>query len=224
MHRRWLHGLLGALALILSGCGGVQQSGQQAICTDQTFVPNYVPQLDRLLRWSGFPVRVYFVKDEHYTPLRQSLTLKGFDQWVDATELKVRYQVVNEEKDAQIVVRFVPSLPPPLAGQTNFSFYTNGRLVRAEMQITTKGRSAVDIQSIAAHEFGHALGINGHSSNPADMMYATFTPNTPLQITARDLNTLKTAYCDLFWTGSRSPGVPAGEPLLRCTIRCPYQH
>ncbi|MCS7065215.1 MAG: matrixin family metalloprotease [Fimbriimonadales bacterium] len=216
MRKRWLYGWLGVLVLVLSGCGGVQ-TGQQAVCTASTFTPNYVPQLERLLRWGGFPVRVYFIKDESYTELRQSLALQGFDQWVEISELKIHYQVTDSPESAHIVVRFDPTTRD---GLTEYRFRTNGLLVSAEINIGVKGNSAVDIRSVAAHEFGHALGIGGHSDDPADMMYPTFTAGIPLQITPRDFNTLKTAYCNLFLEGESSRAIPSEEPLLRLTIRC----
>lgn len=216
MYRRWLYGFLVALILILSGCGGVQ-SGRQAVCTAETFTPNYVPQLKHLLHWSGFPVRVYFVKDENYTEVRQSLALQGFDQWVEISELKIRYQLVDSQGNAHIVVRFDPTTRN---GLTEYSYRSSGQLVSATITIGVKGNSAVDIQSVAAHEFGHALGIGGHSDNPADMMYPTFISGIPLQITARDFNTLKTAYCNLFLEGNPSRVAPSDEPLLHFTIQC----
>ncbi len=216
MYRRWLYGLMGALALALSGCGGVQ-SGQQAVCTAETFTPNYVPKLERLLHWSGFPVRVYFVRDEHYNEIRQSLALQGFDQWVETSEMKIRYQLVDSQEQAQIVVRFDPTTRN---GLTEYTFQANGRLVSASISIGIKANSAIDIQSVAAHEFGHALGIGGHSDDPADMMYPTFVSGIPLRITTRDFNTLKTAYCGLFLNDTSSRSAPADEGLIHFTIRC----
>ncbi|GBC92098.1 hypothetical protein HRbin15_00562 [bacterium HR15] len=216
MRRRWWYGLLSLLALILSGCGGVQ-SGQQAVCTAETFTPNYVPRLERLLHWSGFPVSVYFVRDANYTELRQSFALQGFDQWVERSEMKIRYRLVDSQERAQIVVHFDPTTRD---GLTEYTFRTNGQLVSATISIGVKGNSAVDIRSVAAHEFGHALGIGGHSDNPEDMMYPTFISGIPLQITERDFNTLKTAYCNLFMEGDASRAIPPDETLLHFTIRC----
>jgi hypothetical protein len=204
------------LVLALYGCGGVQ-SGQQAVCSAETFTPNYVPLLQHLLRWNSFPVRVYFVRDENYTELRQSLALQGFDQWVEISGMKVRYVLVESEDQAQIKVRFDPTTRD---GLTRYTYRPNGLLVSAEISIGVRGNGAVDIRSVAAHEFGHALGIGGHSDNPADMMYPTFVAGVPLQITTRDFNTLKTAYCALFLEGAVSRVMPADETLLHGYIRC----
>ncbi len=216
--RRWVYGWLIGIVLLTSGCGGLQ-SGQQALCTAETFQPNYVrsPQMERLLYWSTFPVRVYFEKDENYSETLQSIALHGFDQWVEATEMKIRYQLVDSREAAHIVVRFDPGTRD---GKTRYRYQLNGQLVHADIDIGIKGNNRIDIQSVAAHEFGHALGIGGHSVNPNDMMYATYTSGVPLRITESDLNTLKTAYCNLFLQRGRAPMIPPNEPLMQHTIHC----
>lgn len=73
---------------------------------------------------------------------------------------------------------------------------------------TPEGTNDTDgtTQSIAAHEFGHALGIGPHSTNPNDLMYLQLnnTPPTPETPTKRDVNTLLSAYCNTFPFGSSS--------------------
>ena len=59
------------------------------------------------------------------------------------------------------------------------------------------GRDAGDIACIAAHEFGHALGLDGHSDRSADLMYPVHRMGSRLLITARDLRTLATVYPEL---------------------------
>jgi hypothetical protein len=212
-------GFIASVALLLAGCGGGAQSGVERVCSANTFIPNYVPQLRRLLYWERFPVTVYFERDENYSDYYRALALQGFDQWVNATGSVVRYVVVGTPDAAQIKVYFDPSTKD---GLTTYSYYpSSGRLVSARVEIGTKGNNAVDIRSVAAHEFGHAIGIDGHSANPDDMMYPTYTPNVPLQITQSDLNTLKTAYCDYFIGRSRRAPHPAEEAPVEVTIVCP---
>ncbi|MGL6281885.1 MAG: matrixin family metalloprotease, partial [Microcoleaceae cyanobacterium] len=49
------------------------------------------------------------------------------------------------------------------------------------------------IASAARHEFGHALGIWGHSPRPEDVMYYSQVQSPP-NISPRDINTLKKIY------------------------------
>jgi len=216
-------GLL-ALLIVFEGCGGGgTQVAEQRVCSADTFVPNYVPQLNRLLYWAQFPVRVYFERDEHYSDYYRALALQGFDQWVEATSRVVRYVEVNTREEAQIVVYFKPNTTN---GLTTFTYYPrSGLLESAKMEIGTRGNNPIDIRSVAAHEFGHALGIYGHSTDPSDMMYATFVSNVPLRISPRDLNTLKTAYCTLFLERTRSvPRPDPDEKPVQVTIVCNHEH
>jgi len=211
--------LISGVVMLLAGCGGGAQSGAQRVCSADTFTPNYVPQLERLLYWERFPVTVYFERDENYSDYYRTLALQGFDQWVNATGSVVRYVEVNTPEAAQIKVYFKPNTRN---GLTTYSYYpSSGRLVSAKVEIGTLGNNAIDIRSVSAHEFGHAIGIGGHSANPEDMMYPNFVSNVPLQITPNDLNTLKTAYCNYFIGRSRLAPRPVEETPVEVTIECP---
>jgi hypothetical protein len=184
------------LAILLHGCGGGTQSGGLAVCTQDTFTPNYVPDIELLLRWSSFPVRVYFEKDENYAPEYQQIAEEGFKQWVGASGEVIQYRILSTPERVHITVKFDPTTRN---GFTSYRYYThNHALTEATITIGIKDNQQVDIQSVAAHEFGHAIGIGGHSTHLEDMMYPTFTTGVPLGVTVSDLNTVKTAYCPLF--------------------------
>lgn len=210
------------LALGLARCvpnigGGSASGSQQVVCSLDAFVPNYSREVERLLHWQAFPVRVYFVRDEHYSPEWQTLALQGFDQWIEVFSPQVRYEVVAQPEQAQITVRFDPTTAN---GRVDFEYYpSSGVLTKAEITIGTQGNNPIDIRSVSAHEFGHALGISGHSRDPSDLMYPTYVSNVPLRLTQRDVNTMKTAYCHLFT--NRSVSRAAGhETPVRQTIFC----
>jgi len=221
--RQWL--MLGAIlasAALLSGCGGGARTSEQRVCSADTFTPNYVPLLERLLYWERFPVTVYFERDANYSDYYRTLALQGFDQWVEATGYVVRYRQVDSPDGAQIRVYFKPDTRN---GLTTYTYYpSSGRLLSAKMEIGVRGNNPIDIRSVAAHEFGHAIGIGGHSQNPDDMMYPSFVSNVPLQITPNDLNTAKTAYCNYFIGRTRTAPPPTDETPVTITIRCGHDH
>ncbi len=222
--RQWLtFGVIAAWAgLLLVGCGGGATSGEQRVCSADTFVPNYVPLLERLLYWERFPVTVYFERDANYSDYYRTLALQGFDQWVEATGYVVRYRQVDSPDGAQIRVVFKPDTRN---GLTTYTYYpSSGKLISAKVEIGVRGNNPIDIRSVAAHEFGHALGIGGHSQNPDDMMYPNFVSNVPLQITPSDLNTVKTAYCNYFIGRTRVAPPPVDEQPVQVTIRCGHDH
>lgn len=184
--------------------------GRSSLAADAVPGPNYAHarELHSLMHWEHFPLRVYFVPG--VTPERRDLALSGFDEWVHATRGIVCWQLVSAADQADLTVTFtstsVVSGSPNIIGQT---FVTSDDLVihKATMLLSEQGDDAAEIKAMSAHEFGHALGIEGHSDNSDDMMYPIISwslPSVwnaqhqfldpPRTVTLRDVNTLKAAY------------------------------
>jgi hypothetical protein len=220
--------LMGVVSLVVafSGCGG-GGGGSNSLpgnCDTTTFTPNYADISD-LRHWPGFPLRVFL------GPANQStidLTLRGFDQWVTATNGRVDYVLVNNADSADIVVSFDVNDGGSQLGLTTVTFRGN-TLEKAEIDFfylpANQPGAARTNQITAAHEFGHALGLGLHSPNDNDIM-AAVTDGTNTTVTNRDLNTLLTAYCNTFpqrlTTNRAAP--PSDEPLETFTISHCRQH
>jgi hypothetical protein len=217
--RGHLIGLL-ATTLCLLGCGGGgggnngNDGGTISRCDPDTFTPNYAHHLTSLLNWSGFPVNVYFIRDANYSTARQDIAIAGFNQWVTATSDVLSYSIVSTQSAANITVRFDPSTPN---GVTDIHF-SGFDISSADMTVGIKDDADSDVQAVAAHEFGHALGINGHSDSVDDLMYPIHYLGTIGVVTTRDLNTIKTGYCHLF---GRS--VPCDRPCDHVKSKGPMQ-
>ena len=56
---------------------------------------------------------------------------------------------------------------------------------------TAGGLSQEEMRTVCLHEFGHAIGLWGHSPHPGDICYPTATAQQP---TARDIETLRKLY------------------------------
>jgi len=178
----------------------------------------HAASLNGLHQWDHFPVRVSFDRGDAYSEERRKQVLAGFDEWVEATGGVLTYTVVDSDDadDADLTVRLLSgtNVPPDphTVGQTATQIRGKRTLIRARMRLATGGLPSEALTEAAAHEFGHALGINGHSDDPADLMYGSSTrivyPATgsaraqasrPLRRpTARDINTIKAAYPDRF--------------------------
>jgi hypothetical protein len=167
------------------------------------------PDVRGLRRWRRLPVRVYFDNGGAFSPARREAALDGFDEWAEATGGDIGWREVDDERDADVVVRFspLPYLPPGrgTVGRTGVSV-RRGYLNKARMELATGGvRSLPELTEVAAHEWGHALGIDGHSPDPDDLMYAVTTrviTNDPdyrapvRRPTSRDVATIRRAYGD----------------------------
>lgn len=163
---------------------------------------SYRASLTNVLHWGHFPLKVAFAR--RMTSGSQDLdqlAQNGFEQWTKATGGVVRFEFIGNREDADVVVTYdvLPARPGngERLGQTGFS-YNRSRLLlaRATMRLNvwenmTRG-DLLRFQNTAAHEFGHALGINGHSPDPDDLMY--YSSSSSRGVTVRDVNTLSTAY------------------------------
>lgn len=186
--------------------------------------PNYLnnPHLQALRRWKRLPVRVYFERGGAYTEERERLARAGFDAWTKASGEVLRYSVVSTAKEAEVTVRFSPaahlSSGPNTLGLTTSSAW-GSTLQRARVELATGDARPEDLTEVAAHEWGHVLGINGHSDNSRDLMYGVtiryislrpfFTRPAPRGVSERDLNTIRAAYPDLFPAPSPTPAASA---------------
>ena len=195
----------------LTGCGGGGGGGNSTPApAAATFTPNYVASITPY-HWAALPVRVYFANDLTITPKGGTVTRlntlyqSGFDRWPAATGGAVSYQVVTDPAQAQITVSTV-TIPDP-AGQAETGIttvaHTGSVLTAATMQIfvwpdITPAELTLGQLATATHEFGHALGIGGHSPVSTDEMYVLHDPNQDVLLSPRDVNTIKTIYPSLF--------------------------
>ena len=184
-------------------------------CSVNSFVPNFATETDpatnlpnQLFHWTAFPAHVYFVPGSYLTPGLKAQTLAGFDWWEQATGSATQYQEVATAAAANIVVQY------EARGDTNYGaiteYHTNGKRQLSAVTITFNMTYLVNVDNItpvAAHEFGHALGIGGHSTDTNDVMSSSPQVYTRYMLSVRDVNTLKTAYCGL----PDSLGSPDGE-------------
>ena len=173
---------------------------------------NYKTSLTNLLHWTHFPLRVAFVNGMTIgSHDLDTVVRSGFDEWVSATQGAVCYEVISNATHADVTVTYdvVPSRPfsGERLGATGFSFNpARKQLKRATMHLNVwDGMTRHDLarfQNTAAHEFGHALGINGHSPIPGDLMY--YSSASAQGVTERDVNTLRLAYGQLARTAERT--------------------
>jgi predicted Zn-dependent protease len=160
------------------------------------------------------------------------IVLAGLDEWVDATHAKVCYIRTTDPSKADITVQFEPGKflsaetrtlsEGQIVGETNI-FSSGTTLKKASIQLAEDAGTLEDLQATAAHEFGHALGIERHSDQAGDLMYPVETlhvsemsdslPEETPYVTAHDLHLLAACYPQLLLP--HQPSGPGAKPAGR---------
>jgi predicted Zn-dependent protease len=188
------------------------------------------------LIWSQFPIKVYleqassdlsFAEQERFANWTRAVT-QAVEEW--AVYLPLELVVPDSEDIAEITnhtdIQIWRSLPPQratrnpttgeieipraAAAQTRYQFYlqSSGNILAHRFVIyLSPDQSPAYTLATARHEFGHALGIWGHSPLETDVMYFSQVRNPP-PISQRDINTLRKIYqqpTQLGWSVANSP-------------------
>lgn len=168
----------------------------------------------RLRHWAQLPVRVYLPTQGPGQTEEAQTALAGFDEWVKASRGRISFVRVSDASTAEIIIQFVPgrfltaeTRSVGTVGETTV-YSSNGVLKKALIRLAEGAAISGDLQTTAAHEFGHALGISGHSADPDDLMYPVEInhfnaqdqplPGQVPTVTAHDLRLLQGCYPGLF--------------------------
>ncbi len=167
--------------------------------TEDYFDQIETPNVGSLV-WSRFPVRVYVERPPNNPQQWQEQVIEAVLEWNDYLPLQV--VETAEEADIQIWHR----RPPLEAGnlrassaETRYQVVVESTETGQQMlshQFTiwlSPTQTGKYVKAAIRHEFGHALGIWGHSPVKTDVMYFAQVQQPP-PISIRDINTLKKIY------------------------------
>lgn len=170
-----------------------------------------------IVRWdiNSFPLKVYFEGKDQVPAYYVDQINKAMKAWSDSTNF-VKFVETNNKQEANVVICFKKT-PDNLCSNGVCKYvtaYTEPSIskdkILTKMVMTfyrtnplNKAFTPYEIYNTALHEFGHTLGIMGHSENPNDIMYSLkedseqpymFETAKFQGLSARDLKTLVLLY------------------------------
>lgn len=179
------------------------------------YLPNYKDDLKNARRWDKETLAVHIALPPAGSgaPVRDYVALvkKGIALWRPFADEFVGVTLVDDPRDADIRVSFVPagSLPDGAVGRTEVTYRDRDNvLVSATVRIDWTMTDET-VSQVAAHEMGHAYGLEGHSASRDDLMYARV--HLPAVITSRDANTLAWNYA---FDARRASAAPSAQPRV----------
>ena len=164
---------------------------QKSYCADNHYLERALSTSGKATVWKSMPISVY-VYDSGY----RNQIIEAFRTWQNASGGLIRFTHASTA-NAGIVVSFSSNLPGNSVGLTKNNA-SNGVITHSHILIKDYPYSPKLenlIYSVALHEVGHALGIEGHSSNTNDVMYPQTNSLTQRQaLSSRDIETIKWLY------------------------------
>jgi tetratricopeptide (TPR) repeat protein len=176
------------------------------------------------------PLKVYIQSGNGvagFKPQFTEILRTAFDEWSKASQGKMSFAFVDDGAGADVHCSWT-SDPSKLesrasAGLTLVQADPTGLIEAATTVILTVPRNELygvsdnDMRSTSLHEVGHALGLSGHSSNPADIMFfGGGLADTKRSLTERDRQTLMRLYAQS--SALTGPSLPKPSAGLRSHV------
>ena len=143
-------------------------------------------------------VRVYIYPDD----INHFILERSLNAWDGALGSNLNFKYIQKPDESDITIKFVDKLTADQAGLTKTAYMKiQGRTYLGHADVyVAKNRSDgwkftdVQLNKIAMHEIGHAIGILGHSENINDIMYYSTASQRQSTLSSKDVDTVKKIY------------------------------
>ncbi|MYF99981.1 tetratricopeptide repeat protein [Candidatus Poribacteria bacterium] len=192
----------------------------------------------RITRFTQMPIKVFIssvIKESPYLPeIRYAMR-----EWETASEQLIRFQETDTPDNADIRVSWgyssLMDIHDTRLGSAQLRRIPNQQatdkdnkvIINVEIILMLEGDdiitelSEVEMRTVCLHEFGHAIGLWGHSPHPGDICYPTATAQHPSQ---RDLSTLHKLYNTAINTPQHDDAIKALKTEIIQEPREHYPH
>lgn len=166
---------------------------------------DYLSQMGGESRWcDGKCIHVYVAPGRPSFP---GMVSDCLNQWCTASGHKFSYALTNDPRQADYTINWTKRTHELSTGDecgltTTDTYIDRGSakeyIDHAHTRVLTryegKRLSDEEIQRTILHEIGHGLGLEGHSSNPGDIMYYAVSRKQSSHLTPRDASTMARLY------------------------------
>ena len=192
----------------------------------------------RITRFAQMPIKVFIssvIKESPYLPeIRYAMR-----EWETASEKLIQFQETDTPNNADIRVSWgyssLMDIHDTRLGSARLKRMTNQQAtdidnevnINVEIILMLEGDDIItelsegEMRTVCLHEFGHAIGLWGHSPHPGDICYPTATAQHPSQ---RDLNTLHKLYNTAINTPQHDDAIKALKTEIVQEPREHYPH
>lgn len=162
-----------------------------AVVTAQNYGDTYINEVyakyKQIVSWKKNYILVYIPRDS-----REQFVWSQFKVWENVLGGNIIFEKIMTDRNADIIVHYENQYLGKKSGFTRLSF-KDGEIRQADIFLYDDILTNPLKNFAVLHEIGHALGITNHSSNPADIMFATKTARQN-GLSVRDKNTIKLIY------------------------------
>ncbi|MBX9692983.1 MAG: matrixin family metalloprotease [Cyanobacteria bacterium] len=158
---------------------------------------------------SRMPLKVFINSGRGVAGYQQTYRarfMESLQEWTQVSGGRITFTMVSNPRAADITCTWTERLR-----QSNHSMETGntqtltrrsrydggGTIERADISIATLSNTQSfpdeQMKRVALHEIGHAIGLQGHSPDPRDIMYFATSP-LQTDLTSRDINTFGRIY------------------------------
>lgn len=166
------------------------------------YLVNAIPR-GQVIHWdpARMPIKVAVESGQGvsgWRPDYNAYVLRALSLWEHASGGVIKFRTVSDSRQADIRVSWQKMFSHNYIGVNHFQ-QIGSAIARADVHVATThpaGRllTPAEIYGTIVHEFGHALGIQGHSPYPGDIMYFSQNPVQGSSLSARDEKTIRLLY------------------------------
>ncbi len=181
------------------------QQNKQSVGSNDNYIKKAVTSEGELMVWDldRMPLKIYVDNSLRVNNAYVEAAKSALSAWESALSGLISFTYINDPSAADVKIVFAgiaKKTDNQLLGFTQHNS-ANGYINKVQVTLYTIGPNYknlpdASVYNVALHEFGHMLGIWGHSDDKTDIMFASSDPNNQnrISLSEKDKNTARALY------------------------------